>query len=39
MDTRLTAKPTLRELVGIALIVFFGFIAIYAELAFATGGW
>lgn len=27
MDTRLTAKPTLRELVGI-----------YAELAFVTGG-
>lgn len=32
------SAPTTRELLSIALIVFFGFIAIYAELAFVTGG-
>jgi hypothetical protein len=37
-DDRLTAKPTRRELASIALIVLIGFIAIYAELAFVTGG-
>jgi hypothetical protein len=32
------APPTARELTSIALIVLIGFIAIYAELAFVTGG-